>query len=76
MRMHLKFEDGRKMLITGKSVFDYNADHHMVEVLVDTTGRGNFRHVSWQYTTDEALKQIEDIATAFRRGDKVYTIID
>jgi len=74
--MKLKFEDGRKMCITGKSVFDYNADHHMVEVLVDTTGRGNFRHVSWQYTTDEALKQIEDIATAFRRGDKVYTIID
>ena len=74
--MHLKFEDGRKMLITGKSVFDYNADHHMVEVLVDTTGRGNFRHVSWQYSTAAAKEQINDIVVAFRRGDKSYYVIE
>lgn len=74
--MHLKFDDGRKMRVTKYSSFDIAKYNDVYELKVSSTGKGNFRHVAFFRTKDDAAQAINQIQAAFNRGEYVLHIED
>lgn len=72
--MYLKFEDGGKIQVGKKSVFEIVTRKRETELRVSSTGRGTFRHISWHYGRPTAEKALAEIEAAINRGDKVFYI--
>ena len=72
--MYLKFEDGTKIRVGQKSVFEILTKSRESELRVSPFGRGRFKHVSWHYGKPSAETQLAEIQAAINRGDKVFEV--
>ena len=72
--MYLKFEDGTKIRVGQKSVFEILTKARETELRVSPSSKGKFRHVSWHYGKPSAETQLAEIQAAINRGDKVFEV--
>ena len=74
--MYLKFDDGTKIRVGQKSVFEILTKARETELRVSPLGKGAFRHISWHYGRPSAETQLAQIQAAINRGDKVFNCDD